>query len=219
MLVINPNNISSYAPLTRLYFYTGMNELSIATGKKAYKLDPKNPHNHNLGVSYYNAGLFQKGIDFINVFDKKKTNAPAQLWLGMNYYGLGQNNKALDTFKNIVTIKSTSELANFSAQFYIAMIQGDKNKTLQILDNNMQQIFLTGARLNHWAGFYALLGEKDKSLAMLRKSVDLGFYNYPQMQGHPYFEGMKDNTEYQEILALAKQKHLAFKQAISKQIR
>jgi hypothetical protein len=53
MLAINLNNISSYAPLTRLYFYIGMNKLSIELGLKAFKLDPKNFENHNLGVSYF----------------------------------------------------------------------------------------------------------------------------------------------------------------------
>jgi len=111
MLAINPDNPTGYYPLTRLYFYTGMNELAIEVVEKAYKLDPKNYYNHNLGITYFNAGLYQKGVDFINSFDKNRSNGPAQLWLGMNYQRLEQNNKALDIFKNLAFIKTNSELS------------------------------------------------------------------------------------------------------------
>ncbi len=211
MLAINPNNITSYAPLTRLYFYTGMNELAVKIAEKAYKLDPKNYYNHNLGITYFNAGFYQKGVDFINSFDKQRSNGSAQLWLGMNYQRLGQNDKALDTFKNLAFIKTNSELSKQASLINIAILEKNKVKGLKALDN-AQHIFLTQARLLSWASYYAYFGEKQTSLTMMKKAVVGGFYNIGEIQRNPFFDSLKDDKKFQEILALAKQKHVAFKQ-------
>ena len=132
MLAINPDNPTTYYPLTRLYFYTGMNELAIKAIEKAYNLDPKNYYNNNLGITYFNAGHYQKGVDFINSFDKDKNNGPAQLWLGMNYQRLGQNKKALDTFRNLKTIKTNSELSKQAALINIAILEDIYERPRQV---------------------------------------------------------------------------------------
>jgi tetratricopeptide (TPR) repeat protein len=193
-----------------------MNELAIKAIEKAYNIDPKNYYNSNLGITYFNAGHYQKGVDFINSFDKDKNNGPAQLWLGMNYQRLGQNKKALDTFRNIKTIKTNSELPKQAALINIAILEDNKTKGLKALED-AQHIFLTQARLLSWASYYAYFGKKQTSLNMMKKAVEGGFYNVGEMQRNPFFDPIRGDKEFQEILTLAKQKHLVFEQVLEKQ--
>ncbi len=60
-------------------------------------------------------------------------------------------------------------------------------------------------------GFYALLGDRDGCIRTLRRTVDGGFFNYPFMLNDSYLDSMRADPEFQEILAIAKKKHLAFK--------
>ncbi len=212
-IAINPYSSSIYNSLARLYFYTGMNELAVETAEKAYKIDPKSYYNHNLGITYYSAGFYQKGVDFINEFDKDKSNVAAQQWLGMNYQRLGQNDKALEIFNNIASIKLGSHRPNYTALINIAILEENKTQGLKVLDEATHS-FLTHARLLSWGGFYVHFGQQKTGLEMIRKAVEGGFYNIGEMQRNPFFDSIRDDKEFQEIFALAKRKHLAFKQAI-----
>jgi len=52
----------------------------------------------------------------------------------------------------------------------------------------------------------------------MRKAVEGGYYNVGEMQRNPFFKPIRNDKEFKKILALAKQKHLAFKQAIEGQV-
>ena len=60
-------------------------------------------------------------------------------------------------------------------------------------------------------GFYALLGDRDGCIRTPRRAVDGGYFNYPFILTDFYLDSMRDDPEFQEILAIAKKKHLAFK--------
>ena len=63
----------------------------------------------------------------------------------------------------------------------------------------------------YFAGSYGLLGDRNGCIRTLRRAVDGGFFNYPLIQTDFYLDSMRDDPEFQEILAIAKKKHLAFK--------
>jgi len=92
----------------------------------------------------------------------------------------------------------------------------NKTQGLKALED-AQHIFLTQARLLSWASYYAYFGEKQTSLEMMRKAVEGGFYNIAEIQRNPFFDPIRDDKEFQKILALAKQKHMAFKKAVAEQ--
>ncbi len=63
------------------------------------------------------------------------------------------------------------------------------------------------------ASYYGLLGDRDGCIRCLRRAVDGGFFNYPSMLTDSFLDSMRDDREFQEILAKAKEKHLTFKKS------
>jgi hypothetical protein len=64
----------------------------------------------------------------------------------------------------------------------------------------------------YWmAGIYALLGERDRALAWLRRTVALGDVNYPWFQRDKNFDRLRGDLEYQTIMAGVRQRWEAYK--------
>jgi hypothetical protein len=61
------------------------------------------------------------------------------------------------------------------------------------------------------ARLYCLHGNKEKGIRLLRKAVESGFYCYPFFLIDPFLDPVRDDPEFQKVLALAKEKHEAFK--------
>ena len=62
------------------------------------------------------------------------------------------------------------------------------------------------------AANYGLLGDSKGCIRVLRKTVDGGFFCYPFFLIDPFLDPVRDDPEFQEVLALAKEKHEVFKQ-------
>jgi len=62
------------------------------------------------------------------------------------------------------------------------------------------------------AANYGLLGHSKGCIRVLRKAVEGGFVCYPFFLIDPFLDPVRDDPEFQEVLALAKEKHEAFKQ-------
>lgn len=58
---------------------------------------------------------------------------------------------------------------------------------------------------------YALLDDTDGCVKALKKTIELGFFNYPFMLKDSFLDPVRDHPEFQKVLALAKEKHEAFK--------
>jgi len=62
------------------------------------------------------------------------------------------------------------------------------------------------------AANYGLLNERDGCIRCLKRAVEGGFFNYPLILRDSFFDSVRDDPEFQNILELAKQKHLSFKE-------
>ena len=71
----------------------------------------------------------------------------------------------------------------------------------------------SSSEILHWiACQYSLLGDKNSCVRVLKRSIDAGFFNYPFFLIDPFLDPVRDDPEFQKVLALAKQKHEDFKQ-------
>lgn len=61
------------------------------------------------------------------------------------------------------------------------------------------------------ASQYGLLGDKTSCARVLQKAVEGGFFNYPFMLRDSFLGPVRGDPEFQRVLALAKEKHVAFK--------
>ena len=96
----------------------------------------------------------------------------------------------------------------------IAVMEGDKNDA-RILMKKLESYKLKDAEpWFFFAQIYGLLGDRAACSRCLRRVVEGGFYNYPLMSQDVFFKAVNDDSEFQEILVLAKNKHLAFKKEL-----
>jgi tetratricopeptide (TPR) repeat protein len=58
---------------------------------------------------------------------------------------------------------------------------------------------------------YAVLGEKDSALRMMRYSIERGFFAYPSLAPDPLLESIKAEPEFDQLIKLAQTRHEAFK--------
>jgi serine/threonine protein kinase/Flp pilus assembly protein TadD len=55
--------------------------------------------------------------------------------------------------------------------------------------------------MSYWlAGVYALLGEKDRSLLWLQRTIDVGNHNYPWFERDKTFDSLRGDPEYQRLM-------------------
>ena len=61
---------------------------------------------------------------------------------------------------------------------------------------------------------YAVLGEKAPALRVLRQSIENGFFSYPYLAADPLLDPLRAEPEFNRLLALARQRHEAFKKLL-----
>ena len=66
---------------------------------------------------------------------------------------------------------------------------------------------------------YAVLGEKAPALRVLRQSIENGFFSYPYLAADPLLDPLRAEPECTQLLALARQRHEAFKKLLFLTIR
>jgi hypothetical protein len=69
-----------------------------------------------------------------------------------------------------------------------------------------------GELLYYLASLFGFMGDQANCTRVLNQAVRGGFYNYPFLLRDPFLNSVRDDPEFQKVLALAKKKHEAFKQ-------
>jgi hypothetical protein len=76
----------------------------------------------------------------------------------------------------------------------------------------------TDSDSEHWyliGNAYGLLGDRTGCARALRRAIEGGFFNYPAMLKDPLLDPVRDDPEFNQVLALAKEKHERFKRSFS----
>ena len=89
-------------------------------------------------------------------------------------------------------------------------IEGNRKQSISAILKIEQSSMFDSEQWYNWANIYGLLGEKRGCVRLLRKAVEGGFFNYPVMLTDAFLDSVRHEPEFQEVLALAKEKHEAF---------
>ena len=60
---------------------------------------------------------------------------------------------------------------------------------------------------------YAVAGDKVSSFRVLRRSIETGFFPYPYFKADPLLDSLRKETEFANLMTLARERHEAFKKA------
>ena len=132
-------------------------------------------------------------------------------WKGLLERRLGNDKKALDYFKQVIELDKGGLWTNVATVF-TSYIQGTPEKGLKAVENLVNSAENDGETLYYLSSYYGLLGDKENCIATLEKAINAGFYNYPFMASNSYFAGVANDARFKELLNIAKNKHLDFKE-------
>ena len=209
-LNINPNNAWTHFRLSYIYRYTGMNKESIQAVEKALELLPNNPRFRSVRQTFIYAGDYQRALE---VADLDPTNPISIMDKGLLFLRMGDSETAIKYFiQSIETEPDSNTYAFNESKSYLECLGGNKERAKQYAHRLVDAKPYDGELLYELASLFGFIGDQINCIHYLNNAVKGGFYNYPFLLRDPFLDSVRDKPEFQEVLALAKKKHEAFKQ-------
>ena len=215
LLQLTPNNGHAHFVLSYLCRYTGMMERSMVEVEKALQLDPRNPRFRSAGFTYMYAGDYDKAYE---LFRQHEASAPPIAWQGWALTMMGERERAIECFDRAIAMEPDGFVAlRFGTiRAFLTGNAEDGARRIRQMEEEVEQRKTTDAETWYLtASSCALLGERAKAIRYLKGAVEAGFLNYPAILCEPFFDAIRDDPEFQQVLALAREKHEKFKVAFS----
>jgi len=209
MFRVAPDNAMTHYALGYLYRYTGMLEESEQEVERALALDPRNPRFRSAGFTYVYRGEYRKAHE---VFQLDRDGTLRIAWKGMTLYLMGEKEEAVKYLDRAAALEPESFIGLRHAGIS-TFIKGNTEEALRII-RKLEKLKSSQGDSEHWyllGNAYGLLGDSASCVRALRKAVEGGFFSYPCFLKDPLLNSVRDNAEFQRVLALAKEKCEAFK--------
>jgi eukaryotic-like serine/threonine-protein kinase len=207
MLKINPNNPDAHFSLGYIYRYVGMLKESGNECDIAISLDPKRGF-RSAGITYMYLEEYKKAAQAFDLDPESSYNSG---WKGQLYLRQGQQDLALEYLNQAISLESNST-SGYWAKAMEKYLEGKSNEGISVIKLAENKNQTDSEVWYNLSNVYGLLGDKNGCINALRKAVDGGYYNYPYMLKDHFFDSLRDEPEFKEILAMAKQRHEAFKE-------
>jgi serine/threonine protein kinase/Tfp pilus assembly protein PilF len=206
MLKINPNNPDAHFSLSYIYRYAGMLEEAGRECDIAISLDPKREF-RSAGFVYVCLGKHEKALQAFNLDPESSFGLS---WKGQLYLRQDKLDLALENLNRVIAMDPNST-SGYWAVAMRAYLEGNMEEGIKELRNIEKENPTDGEVWYNLANVYGLLGDKTSCLKCLRIAVEKGCYNYPFMLTDFFLDSVRNEPEFQAILALAKEKHETFK--------
>ncbi len=207
IIQINPDSAASHFTLGYVYRYGGLIEKAINEMEKAVKIDPKNIRYRSLVATYSGVGDFEKVSELIDTYN---TSSFTTAWNGLLRYRLGNFEESLDYFRELIT-EDPNSFWGLVSKIHLYLVENKMDEGLLAIHKLEQTNTTDSETVFYIAVYYGMYKDKIRSLNALKKSVYGGYYNYVFMLNSPFFDFMRDDTEFRNILELAQSKSRAFK--------
>ncbi len=203
---IAPNSVDTHYTLSYIYRYAGMNNAAITEIEAALALSPNNPRLATIIPIYMAAGKPQKALSYLSI----ASAAYANIHGGIIEFNLGNIKQAKLYFQKIIDNKEGG-IWELHANFYLSLIAKDLKKAGQYLKHITENKIVDGENYFYEATSFALLGDKENSINMLEKAVNIGFFNYPYINSTSEFKILSDEPRFKAVLLKAKKRHDSFR--------
>ncbi len=210
MYQLNPNNANTHFTLGYIYRYAGLLDEAIKEMEKAVALDPKNIKFRSLIGTYSATGQYQKAHEMTYQYEPSPFTYG---WQALMLNRMGQTDQAIELFDYLIINHPNSLWANV-AIIHKSSILGHVEFGLQAVDTLVNTEVNDGETIYYTAAYYGLLGDEKRSLELLRKAVEAGYFNHINIASNDYLDPIKSSQEYQKILDFAKSRHTAFREIV-----
>jgi tetratricopeptide (TPR) repeat protein len=220
-LKISPNNTRLYSGLGYMYRYAGLFQQSIRSYKKQIDLHKLvllefGSEGQILKSKFYEgkytevvqaAERIRRGIN-----DSGNQAPPnALFYFGFWHYNNGQVEKAYQFFDDAIKLDPHNTWSLF-AKTYKNIFKNNIVQALKEIEALEKRNILDSEMNYRFTHFYSLIGDKEKAIRSLRRSVDGGFFCYPYISTDPLLKNISNTDEFKEIMIDVKERHIAFKE-------
>ncbi len=209
-LEINPNNAQTHFWLGYIFRYTGILDKAAEEMETATKLDPSNERFRSIGVTYLYQLKYKEAIEGLNL-DKE---SPYSLgFKGQIYFRMNKIDSAKKYLNKVIEIEPEGTLGRWS-KVMLDFINGNKEdglKTIKILETSNT---FDAEQFYNYANLYGLYGDNKNCIRLLKRAVDGGFYCYPYMLKDTFLDPVRNDKNFREVLAYAKDKYEEFKRTV-----
>jgi len=209
----NSNHAELHWELGYAYRFAGLLKESVAECERARQLD--------LGVKINSSAL--NAYLYLGEYDKFLASLPKGLeipfhlfYRGFGEYYQGRYDQALLDFDRSFDQdpqllqaqvgKALSYAIRQQASKGIEIMRGAENKVRARGVGDSEAIYKV-------AQAYALLGDKDSALSMLKHAIDNGFFPYPYFNTDPLLDSLRTEHQFNILMEAARKRHEAFQKS------
>jgi len=208
-LKTNGNNAAAHWELGYAYRFAGMLDESVAECERARELGPLVKTNGSVLNTYLYLGQYQKFLESLPVDDSSFT----LFYRGFGEFHEKKFDQASKDFDRAYDLDSTLYTGIGKAlSDSIHQHGADGLELLSGLERKIRERGVGDPEASYKiAQAYAVLGDKISAMRVLRTSVETGFFNYPYLSKDPLLSDLRGESEFAQILNLARQRHDAFR--------
>jgi DNA-binding winged helix-turn-helix (wHTH) protein/TolB-like protein len=210
VLKTNPGHAEAHWELGYAYRFGGMLAESITEGELARQLDPQVKLNSSAFNSYLYAGEYERFLQSLPPFNDQ---AFIVFYRGFGNYYLNRRAQAAEDFDRAYELDPS--LYTQIGKALSAGLANDAAKGLALLRDTGRKLEERGVieaeGTYKVAQAFAVLGDKEAALRLLRRSIEGGFFCYPYFISDPLLEKLRNEADYAKLIEIAQQRHEAFK--------
>lgn len=212
VLKTNPNLAEAHWELGYAYRFGGMLKESIQEGERARQIDPEVKLYSSAFNTYVYAGEYEKLLKSLPARDV----AFIVFYRGLGNYYLKNFSQASADLDRAYEL--SDELYTRVGKALSCGVAGQREKGLALLRDTRQMIEERGVQdaegLYKVAQAYAVLGDKQSAVRMLRRSIEGGFFCYPYFTTDPLLDNIRGQAEYATLMEMARVRHEEFKRKL-----
>ncbi len=205
----NPNLAEAHWELGYAYRFGGMVQESIAECEAARRIDAEVKLYSSALNSYLYNGEYQKFVDSL----PQRDIAFIVFYRGYANYYLGNHKAAVDLLNKAYELNP--DLYTRIGKAFSYAIEGKNAEGIELLRDTRQMIeerqVADAEGVYKVAQAYAVLGDKETALKMLRRSIEGGFFCYPFFTTDPLLKNLRNENEYKTLMEMARARHEEFK--------
>jgi TolB-like protein len=214
-LSTNPNVAEAHWELGYAYRYGGMLPESVVECETARRLDP----NVKINSSALNSYLYLSEYDKFLASLPNADSAYILFYRGLGEYLKGDYASAAARFDHAFDLNPAlpqAEIGKALADGYRHQNAAGLKLLRDAADRAQERGVTDGEGIYKIAQAFAVLGDGDAALRILRQSIEAGFYPYPYFQTDPLLDPIRQRPEFRAAMEEARQRSEEFRAKFGK---
>jgi DNA-binding winged helix-turn-helix (wHTH) protein/TolB-like protein/Flp pilus assembly protein TadD len=206
----SPQHAALHWELGYAYRFAGMLKESVAECERARQIDPSVKANGSVLNTYFYLGQYDK---FLESLPDVNESAFVLFYRGFGEFHRKNWDRAAKDFERSYQLDpSLYAQIGVALSDSIARRNSEGLEILHKLETRIEQRGVGDPEATYKiAEAYAVLGDKESALRMLRYSIQTGFFSYPYFLKDPLLNSVRAEAGFARLMNSARQRHEAFK--------